>query len=157
MALTMTSLFCGGLVLLASAARPAQPSGAEGEVRAAVEAFYAAFNRHSFDAVPVTDDWEHINPAGGTAQGRAEVLEELQEVHSTFLKGVSDRLENMSIRFPTSDTAIAVATSQMSTYVTPDGTKHENERHIRTFVVVRKAGRWLIAHDQNTTILAVRP
>jgi hypothetical protein len=95
MALTMTSLFCGGLVLLASAARPAQPSGAEGEVRAAVEAFYAAFNRHSFDAVPVTDDWEHINPAGGTAQGRAEVLEELQEVHSTFLKGVSDRLENV--------------------------------------------------------------
>jgi hypothetical protein len=45
--------------------------------------------------------------------------------------------------------------SQMSTYVTPDGARHENERHIRTFVIVRRAGKWLIEHDQNTTIQAL--
>ena len=49
------------------------------------------------------------------------------------------------------DVAIAVVNSRMSTFVTPDGARHENERHIRTFVVVRRAGRWLIEHDQNTT------
>jgi len=132
-------------------------SSAERDVRASVAAFYAAFNGHAFERVPVTDDWEHINPFGGTTRGRAAVLKELQEVHSTFLKGVTDRLEDVSIRFPTNDVAIAVARSRMSTYVTPDGTRYENERHIRTFVVVRKSGRWLIAHDQNTTIRAEGP
>jgi uncharacterized protein (TIGR02246 family) len=155
--MTLLNLSRGAVVVafvlsLASVAVLARESSAERDVRATVEAFYAAFNAHSFEAVPATDDWEHINPVGGTARGRAAVLKELHDVHSTFLKGVTDRLENLRIRFPNSDTAIAVATSLMSTYVTPDGTKHETERHIRTFVVVQKSGRWLIEHDQNTTI-----
>ena len=150
----MTTL-CG-LCLVVALAMAQSPSG-EQDVRATVEAFYAAFNGHDFSAVPVTDDWEHINPFGGTKRGRAEVLKELREVHSTFLKGVTDRLQDLSIRFPTPDIAIAVGTSQMSTYIAPDGTKHENERHIRTFVVVQKSGRWLIAHDQNTTIVPLNP
>ena len=147
----MTTL-CG-LCLVVALAMAQSPSG-EQDVRATVEAFYAAFNGHDFSAVPVTDDWEHINPFGGTRRGRAEVLKELLEVHSKFLKGVTDRLEDVSIRFPTTDVAIAVVNSQMSTYVTPDEARHENERHIRTFVIVRRAGTWHIEHDQNTTIQA---
>ena len=143
------------LVLLLPSATAAQND--EQEVRATIEAFYQAFNGHDFEAVPVTEDWEHINPFGGSKRGRAAVLKELREVHSTFLKGVTDRLETASIRFPAADVAIVVATSQMSTYTTPDRTKHENERHIRTFVVVRQSGRWLIAHDQNTTIASLNP
>ena len=148
----MTTILCGlwfvvGLVM-------AQSPNGEQDVRATVEAFYAAFNGHDFGTVPVTDDWEHINPLGGTRRGRAEVLKEPREVHSTFVKGVTDRIEDVSIRFPTADVAIAVVNSRMSTFVTPDGARHENERHIRTFVVVRRAGRWLIEHDQNTTIQA---
>jgi uncharacterized protein (TIGR02246 family) len=147
----MTAL-CGLCFVVALAM--AQSPNREQDVRATVEAFYAAFNGHDFSIVPVTDDWEHINPLGGTRRGRAEVLKELREVHSTFLKGVTDRIEDLSIRFPATDVAIAVVKSQMSTYVTPDGTRHENERHIRTFVIVQKAGKWLIEHDQNTTIQA---
>ena len=147
----MTTL-CG-LCFVVALAMAQSPNG-EQDVRATVEAFYAGFNGHDFGTVPVTDDWEDINPSGGTRRGRAEVLKELREVHSTFLKGVTDRIEDVSIRFPTTDVAIAVVNSQMSTYVTPDGARHENERHIRTFVIVRRAGRWLIEHDQNTTIQA---
>jgi hypothetical protein len=40
--------------------------------------------------------------------------------------------------------------SQMSTYTTPDGIRHEKERHIRTFVVMKQDKRWLIVQDQNT-------
>jgi hypothetical protein len=39
---------------------------------------------------------------------------------------------------------------RVTTYVTPDGVRHENERQIRTFVVVRRAGVWRIMQDQNT-------
>ncbi len=41
---------------------------------------------------------------------------------------------------------------KVDNYTTPDGVKHENERHIKTYVVVKKKGRWLLAQDHNTVI-----
>jgi uncharacterized protein (TIGR02246 family) len=73
-------------------------------------------------------------------------------VHSTFLKGVSDTVEDMSVRFAAPDVAVVTVTSRMSTFTTPDRVRHENERHIRTFVVVKRSDRWLIMLDQNTVI-----
>ena len=129
-----------------------QTTSGEHQVRAAIESFYAAFNGHDFSRVLVTDDWEHINPFGGTTRGRDAVLKELHDVHSTFLKGVTDTIREISVKMASSDVAIATVTSQMSTYITPNGARHENERHIRTFVIVKRADRWLIMQDQNTTI-----
>ena len=73
-------------------------------------------------------------------------------MHTTFLKGVSDTIESMDIRFATPDVAVVTVTSRMSTFTTPDGVKRENELHIRTFVVVKRSGRWLIIQDQHTLI-----
>jgi hypothetical protein len=50
------------------------------------------------------------------------------------------------------EVAVVTVTSRMSPYTFPNGVKHENEHHIRTFVVVKRSSRWLIMHDQNTTI-----
>ena len=149
----MTPVWLAGAVLfLTTVSVLPQPVSGEREVRAAVEAFYAAFNSHDFSRVPVTEDWEHVNPFGGTARGRETVLKELREVHSTFLKGVTDTVIQMTVRMASADVAIATVTSQMSTYTTPNGSRYENEQHIRTFVVVKRENRWLIMHDQNTTI-----
>ena len=133
---------------------PAQTPSKEKQVRQAVQSFYAAFNAHGFGSAAkyTTEDWNHINPGGGWTRGREAVLKELKEVHDTFLKGVSDTIEDMSLRFATPDVAIVTVTSRMSTFTTPDGVKHEYERHIRTFVVVKRSGRWLIMLDQNTII-----
>ena len=121
-------------------------------MRRAVQSFYDAFNSHDFGRAAdyTTEDWTHINPIGGWTRGRAAVVKELAEVHSTFLKGVSDTVEEISIRFATPDVAVVTVPSRVSTYTTPDGVKHENERQIRTFVVVKRGGRWLIMQDQNT-------
>ena len=121
-------------------------------MRQVVQSFYDAFNSHDFGSVEefTTEDWDHINPLGGWTRGREAVLNELREVHSTFLKGVSDTVEEMSVRFASSDVAVATVVSRVSTFTTPDGVRHENEQPIRTFVVVRRGGRWLIMHDQNT-------
>jgi uncharacterized protein (TIGR02246 family) len=134
-----------------AAARKASP---ETPVLQAVRAFYAAFNSHGFDRAAdfTTDDWNHINPYGGRTHGRTEVLKELHQVHGTFLKGVSDNIEQMDVRFADKDVAVATVVSRMSTFSTPDGVKHENERHIRSFVLVRHAARWLIMQDQNTVV-----
>lgn len=132
----------------------AQAPSAEALVREAVDAFYAAFNSHAFDRAAdfTTDDWNHINPLGGRARGRAAVLRELEEVHSTFLKGVSDTVEQMDVRFASADVAVATVTSRMSTFTTPDGVRHANEQHVRTFVLVNRDARWLIMQDHNTIV-----
>jgi uncharacterized protein (TIGR02246 family) len=132
----------------------AQTPSKEKQLRQAVQSFYDAFNAHGFGRASeyTTEDWNHINPFGGRTRGRKAVLKELNEVHSTFLKGVSDIIENMDVRFATPDVAVVTVSSRMSTYTTPDGVKRENELHIRTFVVVRRSGRWLIMQDQNTLV-----
>ncbi len=135
----------------------AQTANEENKVREVVESFYADFNSHGWvHAVNyTTKDWVHINPLGGCTRGRDAVLKELEEVHSTFLKGVSDTIQRMAVRFVTADVAIVTVTSQMTTFITPDGTRHENEEHIRTFVLVRRNDHWMITQDQNTAF--VRP
>ena len=122
-------------------------------VRQVVESFYVAFNQGFEGACDFsTEDWNHINPGGGWARGRESVLKEVREVHATFLKGVTDTVEEISVRFVTRDVAVVTVTSVMSTFITPDEVEHENERHIRTFVVVKRNGKWLVMQDQNTTI-----
>lgn len=122
----------------------------------AVRSFYDAFNAHSFESAEnyTTEDWNHINPSGGWTRGREAVLKELHQVHSTFLKGVSDTIDDVNVRLATPDVAVVTVTSRMSTFTTPDGVRHENERHIKTFIVVKRTGRWLIMQDQNTMMIA---
>jgi ketosteroid isomerase-like protein len=82
-----------------------------------VKAFYDAFNSHDFSRAVdfTTDDWTHINPMGGWTRGREAVLNELKEVHATFLKGVSDTPEEMSVNFATPDVAVVTVPSRVST------------------------------------------
>ena len=130
----------------------AQPATQEAQVRKAVQSFYDAFNSHDFGRVPefTTEDWTHINPLGGWTRGRDSVLKELREVHSSFLKGVTDTIEEMEVKFATANVAIVTVPSRTSPYTSPDGVKREDQRQIRTFVLVERHGRWLIMQDQNT-------
>ena len=130
----------------------AQPATQEAQVRKAVQSFYDAFNAHDFGRVPdfTTEDWTHINPLGGWTRGRDAVLKELREVHSSFLKGVTDTIEEMEVKFATANVAIVTVPSRTSPYASPDGVKREDQRQIRTFVLVERHGRWLIMQDQNT-------
>lgn len=131
-----------------------RPSDEE-EVRHTVQSFHVAFNEHNFKNAEeyTTEDWNHINPFGGWTRGRDAVLKELEQVHSTFLKGVTATVKDVSVRFASRDVAVVTVTNRSSTFTTPDGAKHENERSIRTFVVVKRSGRWLIMQDQNTFIV----
>ena len=124
------------------------------EVRKGVIAFQDDFNEGGFKNANnySTTDWRHINPGGGIDKGRDSVLKTVRAVHQTFLKGITMRIESMDIRFLTADVAIADVIHQVDTYTTPDAVKHENERHIKTYVVVKKKGKWLLAQDHNTVI-----
>ena len=150
----MKILLCAIISLGLIAGACNQTSNQENEARQAVQSFYDAFNKHEFENVAAitTEDWNHINPLGGWTKGREAVLKELKEVHSTFLKGVSMTIEDMSVRFASPNAAVVTVTNRIGAYTTPDEVKHENERQIKTFVVVKRNGKWLIMQDQNTVI-----
>jgi len=119
-----------------------------------VIAFQEDFNDGGFKNASAysTTDWEHINPGGGIDKGRDSVLKTVRAVHQTFLKGVSMTIEGMSVRFITPDVAIADVVHQISSYKTPDGVTHENERLIKTYVIVKQKGKWLLAQDHATVM-----
>ena len=148
----MRLVIAAAVSLIGVLGSPAQPSAQEAQVRKAVQSFYDAFNSHVFSRVRefTTPDWSHINPLGGWTRGQEAVLKELKEVHSSFLKGVTDTPEEMEVRFATANVAIVTVPSRTSPYTSPDGVTRENQRQIRTFVLVEREGRWLIMQDQNT-------
>jgi uncharacterized protein (TIGR02246 family) len=126
----------------------------EAAVRTTIRAFYQAFDDGFVgQADYATEDWNHINPYGGRDRGRDVTLRTVRGVHQSFLKGTTDTIEDMDIRFATEDVAVGTVTSIMSPFTSPDGVKHGVERHIRTFVVVKRSGRWLIMQDQNTKVI----
>jgi uncharacterized protein (TIGR02246 family) len=150
----MKAFFLFTTVSLLSIVSKGQTSQDEKSVKKVVIAFQKDFNEGSFKNAPAysSGGWEHINPGGGITKGRNEVLKEVRAVHQTFLKGVSMQIESMSVRFITPSVAIADVIHKMTSYTTPDGERHENERQIKTYVIARQKGKWLLAQDQNTVV-----
>ena len=118
-----------------------------------VQAFYKAFDEGFVKPVDfATDDWYHINPFGGIDRGLEATLKTVRDVHTTFLKDVTDTPEDIGIRFASGDVAVATVTSTMSPYTRPDGVKQGPQQQVRTFIVVKRGERWLIMQDHNTTV-----
>ena len=145
-------LFAAGFLCLM---RVARGSDDEQLVREVVKSFVTDYNSGGFSNAPsyTTDAWVHINPGGGITRGRREVLKEVRAIHKTMLKGVSITTDSMTVHFVTPDVALVNAIHKSGSYVTPeDGIKHKNERQMKTYVVVKHYGKWLLALDQNTII-----
>jgi uncharacterized protein (TIGR02246 family) len=135
------------ITLISVAPAPLRGADKEAEVRSTIEAFYKAFNDgFTKPADYAADDWNHIDPLGGRHRGREAVLKAVREVHQSFLKGATDTLESMNIRFATSEVAVGTV---VSVGKSADG---KSGRGIRTFVVVRRGKRWQIMQDHNTLI-----
>lgn len=143
------------LVIFSSFASMGQSLRDEQLVRNVVKSFVNDYNNGDFKNASfyTTTDWVHINPGGGITRGRNEVLKEVRAIHQTMLKGVRITIDTMTIRFVTPDVAIVNAIHTSDTYITPeDGIKHENERQMKTYIVVRQKGKWLLTLDHNTII-----
>lgn len=123
-------------------------------VKNVVLAFQDDFNEGGFKNAEfyTTKDWEHINPGGGITKGRGAVLKEVRTVHQTFLKGVSLKIESITIRFLNPTVAIADVVHKSSDYELPQGVKHQNERQMKIYIIVKKQNKWLLTLDQNTVI-----
>lgn len=150
----MKTFFLFTMVFMLSVIGKGQSEKDRDAVKKVVIAFQDDFNDGGFNnaADYSTVDWRHINPGGGIDKGRDSVVKGVRAVHQTFLKGVTMEIEHIDIRFLTADVAIANVVHKMATYYMPDGTRHENERQIKTYVIVKQKGKWLLAQDHNTII-----
>ena len=146
------------ITLISIVPAPVQGNDREAEVRSTIEAFYKAFNDgFTKPADYAAEDWNHINPFGGRTRGREAVLKEVREVHQSFLKGTTENIESMDIRFATSDVAVGTVVSVGSGFTSPDGVKHKPGRAIRTFVVVvAGSGHWLMEERPAYTVSLIR-
>ena len=143
------------LALSLAASEATYAEDKDNEVRTIIQTFYKSFNEgFTGPADYATEDWNHINPNGGRNQGRDATLKRLREVHQTFLKGAKESIESMDVRFASDGVAVGTVISVSSPFVSPDGTKHDVQHGIRTFVVVKREDRWLIMQDHNTTVTA---
>ena len=138
-------------VLIAFAVQGQTPQDKE-QVEKVVIAFQQGFNEGSFRNAEsyTTVDWVHVNPFGGITKGRDSTLADVRYVHREFLKGVTMNIQSMEIQFPIKETAIAIVRHKIDNYTTPDGVLHSNEIHVKTYVIVKQKGKWLLALDQNT-------
>lgn len=121
-------------------------------VKKVVLAFEEDFNEGSFQNADSysTMDWEHINPFGGITKGRDSTLADVRRVHQTFLKGVTMKVESMDIRFPAPNLAIAIVVHKVDNFTTPDGVQHNGEKHMKSYVIIKQKGKWLLTLDHNT-------
>ena len=124
------------------------------DARQAVQSFFDVLNSHRLERLVAytADDWLSIRPDGRQIRGREAALKDLATPHATFLKDVTLTIDEMDVRFAAADAAVVTARAHATTFTTPDGVKHENEQRVRTFVVGKRNGRWLILHDQSTTV-----
>lgn len=117
-------------------------ASADSDVRGTIQVFFDAFNDGFVGpAHYAAEDWNHIAPTGGRTQGRDATLKRVREVHQTFLNGARETVESMDVRFATDDVAIATVVSVLTPFTSPDGTRHQSQRVIHTFVVVRRDRR----------------
>jgi len=127
----------------------------EDSVRKVVLEFQEDFNDGSFKRAEnyAANDWVHIDPAGGIAIGKDTVLMLTRRVHQSFLRDVSITTDSMNVRFITPEVAVVTAYHPIGNYTTPDNVTHAQERLIKSYVLVKRDGKWLLTLDHNTTIL----
>jgi len=89
--------------------------------------------------------------AASTSVGNQH-LKLVRAVHQSFLKGVSMTTDSMKVRFVSPEVALVTGYHSMDTFVTPDSVRHENERQIKSYVIVKQNGKWLLMLDHNTSI-----
>jgi ketosteroid isomerase-like protein len=108
-----TAIFLVGLFLVLPPS--SQCEDAEAAVRIPIQAFNKAFNEGFVGPADyATEDWNHINPFGGRDRGREATLKTVRAVHQTFLKGATETIEDIDVRFASEDVAVATVTSSLS-------------------------------------------
>jgi len=99
-----------------------------------------------------TEDADWVNVAGSWWHGQAEHRRGTTWVHEHVFKNAHGHVGSVVVRFSTQDTAVAIFTHQVDSFLLPDGTRNPGGNHRLSFFLVKRKGHWLITSGQNTEI-----
>jgi uncharacterized protein (TIGR02246 family) len=133
---------------------PSVVNNDEQAVRKVIADFGNAWNKHDPAAILAlfTDDADWVNVAGSWWHGQAEHRRGTTWVHEHVFKNAHGHIGSVAVRFPTQDTAVAIFTHDVESFVLPDGTRNAGGNHRLSFFLVKHKGHWLITSGQNTEI-----
>ncbi len=130
-------------------------STAESEVNGVVTAFADAWNRH--DMVAFSElfavNAEFVNVVGMWWKGRAEIKAAHEHTHSNIFKNSRLTIQEVTVRFPVPQTAIARWKWLLENHVSPDGRPLPPRNGVMVNVLAFQDGQWLIIDAQNTDIV----
>jgi len=133
---------------------PALSATDESAVRTIVAEFANTWNRHDMNAMHAldTEDVEWINVTGNHWRGKASVFKGHDTIHRTIFAKTSMSVLGLTVRPIGMDVALAVATMMFGPVISPTGQTAPELKTRGTFMAVKRAGIWKIAHFQNTTV-----
>jgi uncharacterized protein (TIGR02246 family) len=126
-----------------------QAGAAEGDtagVKAVIDAYMDAFNKHDPHAVAAlfTEDGDFTNGRQVTAHTRKVIDEHLVPVYGSVLKNSHRTYTLRSIRFVTPDVAVAATDYELSGTTNPKGDELPPRKGMLQWVVAKNNGKWLI-------------
>ena len=126
----------------------------EQAIRDVAFGFEKGWNQHDMDAMfkSFTDDAEWVNIVGMHWVGLADVKKAHKVFHETMFKNTELKIENITVRKISNDTAVALLDLAMGDFTTPSGQVTKDSKDRLSLILVKKKGRWLIAHGHNTVI-----
>ncbi|RZJ92431.1 MAG: SgcJ/EcaC family oxidoreductase [Hymenobacter sp.] len=135
------------------------PSPDEKLIEAQVNRLVADWNTHEFNHLDsyATDDVDWVNLVGMWWKGRPEVKQAHQTGFDYFFKGVPFTRTGLTVRFLTSEVALAHLLCHVGSLFPPDGIDRGTNRtpetdNILTLVYVKRKGVWVLTAGQNTGI-----
>ena len=157
----LTVLLLSSTVAVAAAAQPSggAPPGVSGGdeqgVRAVVQGFADAWNRHDMEAFSAlfAADADFVNVRGARWIGRQAIKDAHVASHATIFKDSRLTMTETSVRFPGADVAVARTVWKLVGHTSRDGQPAAERTGILTNVLARRDGRWEIVVTQNTDIV----
>lgn len=145
-----------GIAGAAAAAGPAD----DAKIRALQTQQAAAWNAHDIDASAAlfTPDADVVNVLGWHWRSRAELKAKLGRAFQSVFAHSRMTIGAVSVEFLKPDVAVAHVRWTMTGALSPAGSASSiPQQGIQTQVLVKHAGRWHIAHFQNTNSIPERP
>lgn len=123
-------------------------------MRKALASYEAAWNSHDMKALGklFAEDAEFINVVGMHWRGRADIVAAHAAFHETMFKDTGLKTDAIALRPLSADVVIAVVTYTQDGFTTPSGQVMPKTQTKLSYVFVKTASEWKIAHGQNVRI-----
>ena len=126
----------------------------EAEIRQTVMGLQEAWNGHDMKAFAnlFAEDADFVNVAGAWWKGGAEIEQKHRDSHATIFRDSTLSIEQVDVRFLTTDIAIAHVLTALVGQKMTDGTVVSRRRALLTQVLQKQDGKWLIVASHNTDV-----